>query len=107
MLRPATPGEYADGSEARLDRLVLDALLDELDVLFGAAALRVDPQHPLEGVERSLVAFHADVDEAETGKRPEVAGLQLQRAVDILQRGLVVPHHVVDGGALVPAFGEV
>ena len=47
------------------------------------------------------------VDQAEAGQRAEMARLEIERALDVEHRGAEVAHQIVQGGALVPALGEV
>jgi hypothetical protein len=48
-----------------------------------------------------------DADHRQPRKRPEVARLERERAIDVGDRGAVVAHQPVERGALVPGLGEV
>src|SRR5258708_4993105 len=69
--------------------------------------MRIDRKRRLEGLERRLVAVEREIDLTEAGERAEMMRLELQRALDIGDARLEIAEYIIDGGALVPAFGEI
>src|SRR5258708_28260981 len=94
-------------SREGLGRVALALLLDALDRRLDAGEMRVDGERPLEGLERRLVAVEREIDLTKTGERAKMMRLQLQRALDIGDARLEIAEDVIDGGALVPALGEI
>jgi hypothetical protein len=89
------------------DLLPLQYFLDDLEIVLRASVLRIDREHAFEGVRGGLLALHLDVHQPEAGERADMPGLELQGAVDVGERLLVIAHQVVERRPLVPALGEV
>ena len=94
-------GERSGGG---LNIPALDLFLQGLDQLGNALDARVDRQRAAIDFQRLLVVADVLHDQAEAGKRAEVARLAAQHLVDIGKRATVILFHVVDGSAPVPGF---
>jgi len=61
----------------------------------------------LERFKGGLQVFQTDMDEAAAGQGAKVARFQIEGFYDVFEGGIEIFHQIIDGGALVPAFGKV
>src|SRR5258708_21270456 len=90
-----------------LDLALLELGFELLDLGLDRAQVRVDLERALEGAHRRLLVAERGVDLAQAGERAPVARLELEGLLDIDHRGPEVADQELDGGALVPALGEL
>src|SRR6266850_4359562 len=92
-----------DGALALLD----EHLLELFDHGFDLREVGIDLERALEVREGLLGLAEAEIDLAVAAEHAPVLGVALDDLVAVPERFLVLPGQEIDGGALVPALGEV
>src|SRR6185437_14175337 len=99
--------KIGQGKSGPLDRFSLQHRVDHAERVARVMVLRVDREIALIRLGGVFHPLELDVDEAHAGDRAERPRLELQRAVDVVERFLVRAHEVIERGAPVPALGEI
>src|SRR4029078_11467286 len=80
---------------------------ERLEVELDARHVGIHLQRLADPLDRLLVVIHPVVDLPEAGEGAEVARVALEDLAAVGDRALEIADEVIDGGTLVPPFGEV
>src|SRR6266568_7676501 len=108
LLSQGRPWErHAISARKSSDIAPFDLFGQLLDQVGNALKVGMHGKRAAEGVERMLVVAELLEDHAQAGQRPEMAWLALEHLLDVGDRSVEIPLHIINGRTPVPGLDVV